>query len=198
MAKINNCGVFLPFEGYTVISFLKNRNDIFWSDFHHFLDHLPVFNKYYKTLPVTSFHMTVKNHICVADKDYKSKSLSKTNFSQISEICKIMDVTPKARATNMYTESSLGLMLNPSDENGNLDKLRSIMVAMGMKPEPNFKFHMTFAYRFKIVDPQDLDAIKKEFQEIYNKLTRVVSLGLEFEEARFCYFFNMKEYISYS
>jgi hypothetical protein len=210
--KINDKGDYLPFEGFTIISFLKDRSGPIWTDFQKFLDSLPVFNKYYRTLPASSFHMTVKNHISEGDKgsildpaiqpSSEDLTICANQHAEYIKICKIMDVVPVCKVTDMYVKSSLGLYLNPLGTTGDqgdkdLNKLREILTVLGVRSDTDFKFHLTFAYRFKKTEQRDEIALDKEMKEIHTRLVQILApwQTLDFESARFCYFSSMKEYI---
>ena len=197
-AKIDENGKYLPFPGYTVISFLKERNNNNFASFHALMGKLKTFKKYYKALPISSFHMTIKNHICIANPDYLSYKGQMTNH--VAKICEIMDVAPRCKILNMYTNSSLGVFLEIQNPE-NVDKLRDILVVLGMNPEPKFKFHMTFAYKYKMeIEEKDKNALDRDLRVIYKKLSSFIndSTIFEFEHARYCYFPSMEEYIQVS
>lgn len=208
--KINEQGEYLPFEGYTVISFLKDRESEFWTKFCADVSKYPIFSKYYTMLPASSLHMTVKNFMSVANKDYEKlvQIFAKTDskiydgawggaslFAKMSDVCNVMNVEPVCKIANMYTERSLGLDLDVLNKE-TIEKLRSLLVIMGMKPEPDFKFHMTFAYKFKKVEEKDHVELQKEFKKIYDVLSKKFqpSLLIEFEKAQLCYFPDMTSY----
>lgn len=174
-----------------MISFLKDRDLPFWKNFYDFLNNLPIFNRYYRALPPSSYHMTIKNHVSSSSPSYKWEFMK--DHTKMIEICKIFDYAPVTKSNKMYSSTSLGLTLIPKDD-VNLQKLRSILVVLGMQPEPNFEFHMTFAYRFRKVEKKDEDNLHKEFLSIFDILK--VRTEMKFEAARFCYFPNMKEYIA--
>lgn len=195
--KIDENGKYKLFYGYTVISFLKERDSDDWKNFFNYVKNLKIFNKYFSLLPLESLHVTIKNHICVTDSNWVNytSNIAEQITTKSANVCNIMDITPVCSVAKLYTSHSLGVFLNMEND-AEVQKLRKILVLMGMKPEENFKFHMTFAYKYKEVPESEKFAFDMELNNIYMKLKHFVDKRtLKFEKAKYCGFLSMEEYV---
>lgn len=197
--KIDECGNYLPFPGYTFIALLKKKD--VWMTLYKFIELLPTFGKYYKLLPLDSFHMTIKNYMVMNKNDNVDNMdvVPTGKLQMISDVCKIMNFAPSCEIVNMYTDHSLGIVLKPSDMK-NLQKLRDVIsVVLGLDPEPNFVYHMTLAYNFKKPTKEDEVVLKKEFEQIFSKIKILISKTsvIDFEDTKLFYFSDMTSYIPY-
>lgn len=193
-SKVDQNGKYVMFCGYTVISFLKERHEDIWKDFFSWMKTLKTFNKYFSLLPVDSLHVTIKNHICMTDKNYNDFSSENITIKS-AKLCKLMDVVPLCKITGMYALHSLGVYVDIINME-EVEKLRKMLVILGMKPEDNFKFHMTFAYKYKEVPDNEKKSLEQDLKEIYEKLKLFAdNRVLNFEKATYCGFLSMTEYI---
>ncbi len=198
-SKINEKGDYLPYPGMSLISFLKHRNEYEWVNFVEFLNSLPTFNKYFRALPANSLHLTVKNFIVANSPAYRQVMANGDENQLKARVCSAFNLAPIGEVSNIYIHRSMGMIINLQNSE-DIERLRTVMVTLGTgSPEPDFKYHVTFAYCFKCnVAKEDSKILENELLNIQQHITSLLKIKetiLEFEPARLCYFPDMMHYV---
>jgi hypothetical protein len=217
--KIDAKGNYLRFPGTSIISFLANpadppRREV-WPPKQIDFDGLrswiiatqKIFTSCYSLLPVSSYHMTVKNHSvassCASESDwFDGVLLHFAKYQQIKDMCLTharSTTNVKTKVTSPYFVNCFGidLAIDPQHLHA-VEHLRTQLVFAGSPSEPNFRFHVTLGYRFREPgDAQEQQALDKEINAISIMLKTIltqVDFVLEFQSPRLCYFQNMMSF----
>jgi uncharacterized SAM-binding protein YcdF (DUF218 family) len=220
--KINDKGEFMPYPGTTVISFLKDEDARLLQPFFEFVKTQKVFTMHYAMLPISSYHMTIKNLSVAGNVDTTSwfENHFVPNFNKYNEMSMICSISHhrheiNARIETTYFRGTFGLgvdivgtidpppfsAIEPLNVHDSIRMLREKLVNLGSKPEPDFKFHMTLAYLYKPVSPADQKALDTEIKQISAALQRAIvpALGgrgvLHFGPPTLCYFKDMTSFV---
>jgi hypothetical protein len=195
--KFDENGNYLSFHGYTHISFLELKPKSEWEEWHRKLESL--IPNSYRTLPLESFHMTVRNLFTL--KHFKSEKDPKSSFEEFfksneKEIKSLISEEPFKESTihafvkkeNLYYDMSIGIEIQFKNELEYM-KLKEISAFReDLFDKEIKKYHMTLAYW--ISDPK---LTQEEILKLQLHLEKIPPLN--FYPPTVCYFPNMKEFI---
>ena len=195
-SKINSKGKYTYFPGITFLSMLNDRESSDWAKYFKYLKSKTLVNKYYSILPLSSLHMTIKNHISAIEDltDYLLKN--SIVLDEMKNVCKRYSISPKVKVVDMYFGSTMGLLLEP-EYSTQIESLRKELTDLGSKREVGYRFHMTFGYRYKKIEDDDIEGLKREINSILNRSSEFLSkvnYKLQFDTVMMYYFTSMKNY----
>lgn len=210
--KVDETGKYVRFSGLTFIVPLRiDGTANGWQKLLHALSDDPVISQHYAVLPLHSLHITVKNHETALAYS-RSRDQVDLWFEKVlldlarpgSSLFKMMDACrdaaylPVAHMVNPLNtwspESStlrLEVQLDPCPE-----PLRAALVALGSRPEPNFVFHITLAYSYKIPLESERERLSTHLNEIHAQLQGWIQNPIDCaQECGMYYFPSMCEFL---
>ena len=196
MKKVAENGKYLPYPGFTVISFLKDD----FREIQSLFDRFPEVCKYYAPLSPFSYHMTIK--------DFFTLSANPSNWLRMCQNSKLhhgfakmchtnLDgLEIKTERTEVYIRNTIGFELKITEGSMKVDTLREELMKVGMFREQGYTFHMTLAYQYR---PLPLVSNQKFYEEVAALLKELngLSKNLTFLSPRYCYFEDMNTYVLY-
>jgi hypothetical protein len=212
----------MPYPGTTVISFLKHEDAKLLKAFHNFVKTQKLFMSHYALLPISSYHMTIKNLTVAGDNStvFWFENHFMPNFQKYNEISMVCSSSYhqheiNAKIETIYFRSTFGVelgvigtidpppysALEPIDVHESIRVLQKRLVDLGSKPEPkDFQYHMTMAYWFSVkpISEADKKALQAEINQISAALQRLItSRGsvLHFGPPILCYFKDMTSFV---
>jgi uncharacterized SAM-binding protein YcdF (DUF218 family) len=201
-AKVNDKGEYMPYPGTSVISFLCREDALLLQPFYEFIKTQKMFMAHYALLPISSYHMTIKNLSVAGNASCANwfENQFVPNFQKYWEMRMVCansnqhEISAKIEST--YFRGTFGLAMRPTLEP--IRVLQERLVHLGAKPEPDFKFHMTMAYQFKHVSEADKKTLNDEAKQISAALQQLVTsrgFVLRFGLPTLCYFKDMTSFV---
>lgn len=146
---VDETGNFVKYHGYTVICKLKDPSVL--SGVENMIKKSKTLKKYIVPTPSSSYHMTITG----LNKD--------APLYELKELCDKYSSTMKVSVQDVYFGATPGIALKVPAETSRLRNL--LRKTAGMKEE-NYYYHITFAYRFKNIEPGDYESYTEEVTDI--------------------------------
>ncbi len=219
--KVNIHGRYLPYSGWSTISFIENGHNSNVNLIETFLKEDPVMSKYFAALPRDSYHVTIHNlwangnRLLPHQKRFleanysndekttlieqsKRKGFWNPDFCMNELLKKIDKALPKLLTSTeliiggvYFTGHTLGIWFSDDSDMSNFDLSRVACINASEKME-DVPYHMTLAYNYKDVDIRE---VRSKLQELNNKLAGIhVKMAAPFVS----YFSDMTMFVPYT
>ncbi len=152
--KLDAAGNFVESFGMSFVGFLEDRTSAVWGSVLQRLSR--VGEGTYRPVTADSLHVTVKNNSTAAGLGlsstlYLAQLLKSVHFVNAArETCSRFAFKARARVSSIEVGDTIRACLTMENDP---EPLRGALTQLGSRSEPNFKFHVTLAYRF--VKPND-------------------------------------------
>jgi len=183
--KLDADGNYVECFGTTFVAMLLGRTaEPVWARVLRLVDEGA--GSWYKSLPASSLHVTVKNDATaggmrLSSADFLAGLFKKMAFiNNVRAACDKFNFRPRARVESVEVGDTIRVLLTMVDDP---EPLRAELTKLGSRPEPGFKFHLTLGYKF--VEPDA--AGKAKLDELRKRLEQELSgVGtLQFEKTAF-------------
>ena len=222
--KINIHGKYLPYSGWSTISFIDDKHKSPVNLIEAFLKGDPVMAKYFAALPRNSYHVTIHNlwangnrllphqnrfleakysndeRIRLIEQSRK-KGFWNPDFCMNGLLEKIDMALPKLSSPTeliiggvYFTGHTLGIWFSDDSDTSNFDLSRVACINASEKME-DVQYHMTLAYNYKDVDTAiGLEEVKSKLQE----LDKLAGICVRMSDPFVSYFSNMTMFVPYT
>ena len=218
--KVNIHGRYLPFFGWSTISFIEDGHRSNVNLIEASLKEDPVMAKYFAALPRDSYHVTIHNLWANGNRllphqnrfleakysnderatlieQSRRKGFWNPDFCMNGLLEKIDMALPKlSRPTELiiggvyFTGHTLGIWFSDDSDTTNFDLSRVACIRASEKME-DVEYHMTLAYNYRDVD---MEEVRSKLQELNNKLAGIrVRMAAPFVS----YFSDMTMFVPY-
>ncbi|KAH3761760.1 hypothetical protein Pelo_6409 [Pelomyxa schiedti] len=181
--KVDDTGAYVPIYGITLISHIMDPEK--WQPIYDFIENNPHIRSYYTPLPISSYHMTIFPMQTQYDSPAggNPKKMADHLMTLKPGLEKIQDSLGEWRIKLLptYKDVSIGNMiiavsLEPRDfENSLIQKLRKqVAREAGLDYYPEYRFHITLAYRYKNLPKGATDEFKKALEQLRHIFTQTV------------------------
>ena len=195
--KINDEGQFCAFPGITIVAAIPAESLNVWKTIYDCINEDQTIRRYYTPLPYTSYHMTAINlyteHHHDADdwEDFITKEMPFFQQLQADFASKALQPQITIDALTMSGAIQLRLKLPPEQE----IMIREIAHHHGVEAGIPPKFHITLAYQYQSISPQEASLIKNKLNDKlkawFNPQQPVITL----DSPQLCYFNDMTQFI---
>lgn len=196
LIKINEKGVFQPFEGVTVISHAQPICLSMLFTLQKRLALIPSLTDYFSLLPPDSLHMTTMNLYVAAEKaDWIQFIDTNLDFFQSLDLfLKENNTCFTGSVAAIENNGVIQLILNiPNNIKTEIERMAC---KFGLKNLIPHEFHMTLGYQYKNIPASTRDRLFSSIKmEIANLLDNAPPLT--FESPALCYFNDMKKFINW-
>jgi hypothetical protein len=194
MPKIDDKGIYQPFEGVTVVASIREKDSDFWRSIHEFLVSHPLISAYYSPLPLESYHVTTL-HLFTEDhkgaEDWKVFILRNLIFFQrLQEELKRHKVELEISMDKIVIDSTIYIEVSlPIAE---VKIIQEIAKKMGIEDNVSSPFHVTLAYGYKSIDSRSYETLCTDLAKF---LTSIKSAKAWVCKPTLCYFNSMVSFI---
>jgi hypothetical protein len=179
--KMDPAGNYVECFGTTFLAMLEGRaTDLVWTRILRMLDDEA--GSFYKSLPSSSLHVTVKNNATAAGMRQSSTQFLAGLLKQVAFInsvraaCDKFDLRPRAKVELVEVGDSIRTLLTMVDDP---EPLRAELTKLGSRPEPGFKFHVTLAYKYAEPDAVGTARLAELKKKLELELARAGTLKFE-------------------
>ena len=218
--KVNIHGRYLPYSGWSTISFIENGHNSNVNLIETSLKEDHVMSKYFAALPRDSYHVTIHNLWANGNRllphqnrfleakygnderatlieQSRRKGFWNPDFCMNALLKKIDKALPKLSSPTeliiggvYFTGHTLGIWFSADSDTSNFDLSRNACINASEKME-DVQYHMTLAYNYKDVDVEE---VRTKLQEVNNKLA---GIRVRMADPFVSYFSDMTMFVPY-
>lgn len=194
MKKVNSNGRYLKFPGITVVASICQKDEMFWQEVFQLLNRSELLLSHYSPLPYESYHLTTLN-LCV-ESDFEPgewpqylRSAGPNVYQPMCAYLQEHSFVPNIHFEYIQTRGAIQLVFS-------LPKEQHAMILetgkrYGLVHQVPAAFHMTLAYQYRDVSPEDLQRIEAYLHQGLHELFKKRDSRFELNPPTLCYFLDM-------
>ncbi|MBL7479128.1 DUF1868 domain-containing protein [Legionella bononiensis] len=195
LRKYNNKGEYTPFPGLTVVASVQSADKCLWSEVNRLITECTLLDSCYAPLSYTSYHMTALNLFteqAIGSEKWKDFIISNTPlFKAIRTALESNTFCPEVTIDSLKVSRTIKLVVRlPSVQKKTIDDIAQQFELTKKIPHP---FHITLAYRFKMIDKKTEHDIELQLNQSLEHL--LIGRTVVLNPPELCFFNDMKSFI---
>ena len=199
--KITNTGVYIPYNGITVIHKVHHKHRDLMQRIERTIKRSPTVSRFWSALPAKSYHMTlhdVDSQLGVSDEIWIATANARTDtWKALSrELDNYRHFKPVGTIRSFYHRGTIGIEVALSYQDTQVaEEIRAKLCNITGTALRRRVYHITLAYQYAEIDPATTPQIVAELETITNLITSSFpALNIELDDAELCSFNTMKAF----